>query len=82
MHLSSQEWELPTRATPRFDGHLQPNIPLEDSAAGFGRAEAENDPAVMSKKIESAVDNGVGMFLFDWYWYAKYASHHGNVYTR
>jgi hypothetical protein len=25
----------------------------------------------MAKKIDSAVENGIGMFLFDWYWYAS-----------
>ena len=23
----------------------------------------------MARKIDSAVDHGIGMFLFDWYWY-------------
>ena len=26
---------------------------------------------VMAKKIDAAVEHGVGMFLFDWYWYAS-----------
>jgi hypothetical protein len=60
------EWELPLRATPRFPGHVQPNLPLSDAAHGFGVSEAENTPSVMEKKIDVAVDHGVGMFLFDW----------------
>jgi hypothetical protein len=102
------EWQLPIHAQPRYPGHLQPNLPLEqvgrmaidqgggrhstqlpcphtdssDSPSpfarhwsqpekGFGMNVSESDPAVMSKKIESATANGIDMFLFDWYWYAS-----------
>ena len=65
------EWSLPQRATPRFPGHVQPNLPLEDEANGFGVGVSEDAPAVMARKIEAAVANGIGMFLFDWYWYAS-----------
>ena len=43
------EFTLPIHATPRFPGHLQPNIPL--SAPGFGMEleNAEDKPAAMSK---------------------------------
>ena len=58
------EWELPTRATPRFEGHVQPNLPLE--VEGFGTSAREDDPSTMARKIEAAVDNGIGMFVFDW----------------
>ena len=65
------EFQLPIHATPRYPGHLQPNLPMEDAARGFGLTANEADPAVMAKKIDAAADNGVGMFLFDWYWYAS-----------
>ena len=32
---------------------------------------SEDQPAVMAKKISAATEHGVGMFLFDWYWYAS-----------
>ena len=65
------EWEVPVSATPRFEGHDQPHLPLEDPKSGMGRGASENDPLVMAKKIDAAVESGIGMFLFDWYWYAS-----------
>ena len=64
------EFQLPIHATPRYPGHLQPNVPLEVPQT-FGLGAPENQPAVMSRKIAAAVEHGVGMFLFDWYWYAS-----------
>ncbi|QHT63609.1 hypothetical protein GXP70_29090 [Paenibacillus lycopersici] len=56
------EWELVKRATPRFEGHDQPKVPL------WGYTD-EADPAAMAQKIDAAADHGVDAFLFDWYWY-------------
>jgi len=56
------EWELMKAATPRFEGHKQPKIPLW----GY---EDESDPKVMEKKIAAAADHGLTAFIFDWYWY-------------
>lgn len=56
------EWELVKAATPRFEGHQQPKVPMW----GY---EDEADPAVMEKKITAASDNGISTFIFDWYWY-------------
>ena len=56
------EWELIRRAEPRFPGHPQPKVPLW----GY---EDESDPSVMAKKIATAADHGIDVFLFDWYWY-------------
>jgi hypothetical protein len=56
------EWELVRRAEPRFPGHRQPKVP----AWGY---EDESDPRVMERKIAAAADNGVDVFIFDWYWY-------------
>ena len=64
------EYQLPIHATPRFSGHLQPNIPLEVPDT-FGLKASENRPEVMSNKIDMATKHGVGMFLFDWYWYSS-----------
>ncbi|XHR28184.1 MAG: glycoside hydrolase family 99-like domain-containing protein [Chthoniobacteraceae bacterium] len=56
------EWELVKHATPRFEGHNQPLVPLW----GY---EDESDPAVMAKKIQAAADHAVDFFIFDWYHY-------------
>ncbi len=56
------EWELLKCARPRFEGHIQPKIPLW----GY---EDEADPRVMAKKIDAAAENGIDCFLFDWYWF-------------
>jgi len=56
------EWELVKDAKPRFPGHHQPNVPA------WGYLD-EKDPEVMSKKISSAVNNGIDCFIFDWYMY-------------
>ena len=56
------EWDLVKRAEPRFEGHLQPKIPLW----GY---EDESDPLVFEKKIDAASDHGINCFLWDWYWY-------------
>lgn len=58
------EWELVKHATPRFDGHVQPKVPLW----GY---ENEADPKVMEKKIEAAASHGLSAFIFDWYWHEE-----------
>lgn len=56
------EWEVAKYATPRFEGHYQPRIPLN----GY---QDESDPEVMAQKIDDAVNYGVDGFIFDWYWF-------------
>jgi hypothetical protein len=56
------EWEIIQSASPRFEGHYQPRVPLW----GY---EMDDDPVAMEKKIEAATDHGVNVFIFDWYWY-------------
>lgn len=56
------EWELVTRAEPRFPGHRQPRVPLHGM-------DDEADPAVFGRKIDLAADHGIDTFLFDWYYY-------------
>jgi hypothetical protein len=56
------EWQTIRKATPKFEGHLQPRVPL------WGYLD-EADPRVMEKKIDAAVSHGVNVFIFDWYWY-------------
>ncbi|WP_461031766.1 glycosyltransferase WbsX family protein [Streptomyces mayteni] len=57
------EWELVKHATPRFEGHWQPRVPLH----GY---EDEADSAVMERKMAMATGHGVDAFIFDWYWYS------------
>lgn len=56
------EWRVAQYATPRFEGHEQPKVPLW----GY---EDEADPAVMEKKIAAAADHGVDNFTFDFYFF-------------
>ncbi len=56
------EWNLVHAATPRYEGHQQPKVPL------WGYVD-ESDPAVFAQKIAAAADHGVDAFIFDWYWY-------------
>lgn len=58
------EWELVKNAKPRFEGHMQPKVPLW----GY---EDEADPKVMEKKIDAAADHGLSAFIFDWYWHEE-----------
>ncbi len=56
------EWEIIKKGTPRFEGHYQPKVPLWN----YGM---DDDPKVMEKWIDSATDNGINVFIFDWYWF-------------
>ncbi len=56
------EWELVKKAVPRYPGHYQPRIPL------WGYTD-EADPGQMAQKIDAAADNGIDVFIFDWYYY-------------
>jgi hypothetical protein len=56
------EWEIIRKGDPRFEGHDQPRVPL------WGYV-MDNDPGVFERKIEAAVQHGIDLFIFDWYWY-------------
>ncbi|WP_159516890.1 glycosyltransferase WbsX family protein [Sunxiuqinia indica] len=56
------EWEVIKKGDPRFEGHYQPRQPL----LGYGM---DNDPEVVEKWIDMAVDHGVDLFVYDWYWF-------------
>lgn len=56
------EWELVKAAKSRFKGHQQPKVP----AWGYFN---EADPAWAAKEIDLAADNGIDVFIYDWYWY-------------
>jgi len=56
------EWELVKKAKPRFNDHHQPKVPE------WGYTD-ESKPEVMAQKIKAAADNGIDVFIFDWYYY-------------
>lgn len=58
------EWQSVRRATPKFEGHLQPRIP----ALGY---KDEALPETMEEQIELASSHGVNVFIYDWYWYDR-----------
>lgn len=56
------EWQTVKLAQAKFDGHRWPRKPV------WGYVN-EADPYVMEMEIEAAVDHGVNVFIYDWYWY-------------
>ena len=56
------EWVPLSQAIPRFPGHFQPRTPL------WGPQD-EKSPEVMAQKIAAAAEAGIGVFIFDWYYY-------------
>lgn len=56
------EWSVVKAAQAKFDGHQQPKVPM------WGYTN-ETDPKVMAQKIDAAADNGIDIFIFDWYYY-------------
>lgn len=57
------EWEVIGKGDPRWEGHYQPRLPLW----GY---EADNDPEVVEKWINTALEYGVNTFIYDWYWFS------------
>ena len=58
------EWQSVRSATKKFEGHTWPRRPL------WGYVN-EADPYVMEMEIEAAVDHGVNVFIYDWYWFDR-----------
>ncbi len=56
------EWEVIKKGNPRFEGHYQPRRP-------YWGYEHDNDPVVVEKWINTALEYGVNTFVYDWYWY-------------
>lgn len=56
------EWEVIKKGNPRFEGHYQPRLP-------YWGYEMDNDPAVVEKWINTALEYGVNTFVYDWYWF-------------
>lgn len=56
------EWQSVKNAVCKYPGHDWPRKPL------WGYVN-EADPRVMEMEISAAVDHGVNVFIYDWYWY-------------
>lgn len=60
-HPGFTEWELVRACKPRFEGHLQPRVPL------LGEYD-DRDPAVAQRSIELARRYGIDAFVFGVFW--------------
>lgn len=58
------EWQTVKNAVKKFPLHNWPRKPL------WGYVN-EADPQVMEMEVEAAADNGVNVFIYDWYWYDR-----------
>lgn len=58
------EWQSVKNSVKKFPEHDWPRRPL------WGYVN-EADPYVMEMEINVAADNGVNVFIYDWYWYDK-----------
>ncbi len=56
------EWSVLKAAQAKFKNHQQPKVPM------WGYTN-ETDPKVMAQKIDAAADNGIDVFIFDWYYF-------------
>ena len=56
------EWQSVKSAQAKFPGHDWPRRPL------WGYVN-EADPRVMDMQCRAALDHGVNVFIYDWYWY-------------
>lgn len=56
------EWQSVKAAEAKYPGHQWPRKPL------WGYVN-EADPYVMEMEIQAAVDHGVNVFIYDWYWF-------------
>ena len=56
------EWQTVKNSEPKEDGYHWNRKPLW----GY---QNEADPEVMKQQIKEAVDHGVNVFIYDWYWY-------------
>lgn len=58
------EWQSVRSAQAKQPGHTWPRTPR------WGCVN-EADPRVMEMQIDAAVDHGVNVFIYDWYWYDR-----------
>jgi hypothetical protein len=55
------EWDLVERCTPRFEGHVQPRLPL------WGRYD-DRDPAAIARRVELCRAHGVDGLVYGLFW--------------
>lgn len=60
------EWRNLPKALPRFAGHYQPRIPRD---LGYYNLD---DPAVMRRQVQMAIDMGLWAFCFYFYWFNRH----------
>ena len=58
------EWQTVKNSAPKSNGYFWNRKPL------WGYVN-EADPTVMEMQIKAAVDHGVNVFIYDWYWYDR-----------
>ena len=58
------EWQSVQSAVPKVPGQQLPRVPLW----GY---QNEADPKVMEFQIEKALEHGVNVFVYDWYWFDR-----------
>ena len=58
------EWQSVQTAQPKVPGQQLPRVPLW----GY---QNEADPKVMEFQIEKALEYGVNVFIYDWYWFDR-----------
>ena len=63
------EWEILKRSTPLYPGHLFPKYPLWGY---FNEADAE----WAAREIDLAADNGIDVWMIDWYWHSGTRFYH------
>lgn len=61
-HPGWTEWEYVREAMPRFPGHRQPIVPQTGYLDG-------KNPVDVAREIDLAANAGIGIFLYDYYYY-------------
>jgi glycosyltransferase involved in cell wall biosynthesis len=59
------EWANVARGLPRFAGHYQPRIPRDLGAYSL------DDPQVMRRQVQMAIEAGLAGFVFYFYWFNR-----------
>ena len=60
-HPGFTEWDLVYGSKPRFEGHVQPRLPL------LGRYD-DRDPVEVERRILLAAERGIDAVVYGWFW--------------
>ena len=55
------EWDLVEASRPRFDGHVQPRLPL------WGRYD-DRDPGAVGRRVDLCADHGIDGLVYGFFW--------------